>query len=209
MELFLAWALLASVQLAATMSPGPAFMVLVRNAMAYDRKIGVSTALGLALGVLAHVCFVLIGISYLIAKSVFLFTLIKYAGAAYLIYIGVKALRSGKPKTSFDEGNASKNGSTTLAKAVSMGFLTNLLNPKAVVFFTAVFTQFIDPSTSLSVQLLYGFTSAGIVFIWFAALAIILTNHSIKHKCMGVMHKVERLCGGLMIALGLKLALLK
>ena len=208
MELFLAWILFASVQLAASMSPGPAFVVAVRNSMAYGRKVGICSALGLALGVLAHVGFVLLGISYLIAKSVLLFSFIKYAGAAYLIYIGIKALRSGKSSKSSDVAEGGMGGKNiTLGKAISMGLFTNLLNPKAVIFFTAVFTQFIDPSTSFSVQLLYGVTSGAIEFLWFSAVAIVLTNHSIKRKFMGVMHKVERLCGGLMIALGLKLAL--
>ncbi len=89
---FVSWLFVASVQLMATMSPGPAFVVAVRNALTYDRKAGILTAFGLSLGVLVHIIFVLCGISFIISKSVFLFSLIKYAGATYLFYIGVRAI---------------------------------------------------------------------------------------------------------------------
>tara|TARA_R110001592_G_scaffold29350_9_gene106625 strand:- start:43182 stop:43820 length:639 start_codon:yes stop_codon:yes gene_type:complete len=209
---FLQWILMAAVQLAATMSPGPAFVVAVRNAMAYNRPIGILTALGLACGVAAHVIFVLAGISFLIAKSVFLFNFIKYAGAAYLFYIGVKALIFSKKKE--DTQNAVQNSVPDKPlisgyKAVLNGFLTNLLNPKAVVFFTAVYTQFIDLSTPVFMHLAYGVTSVAIEFLWFAGVAIVLTNPAVKSKFMKIMHWIERGCGGLMIGLGVKLALTK
>lgn len=208
MEIILAWMLFLIVDIAAAMSPGPAFVALVRNAMAYDRKIGVATALGLALGVGAHVILVLGGIAFLITKSVFMFNVIKYGGAGYLIYVGVKSLRTGGKKVVVSAEDKCPKA-ITIKQAVMYGFLTNLLNPKAVVFFTAVFAQFIHPSMSFSVQMLYGLTPICVEFLWFSSLAIILTNTSIKRRFMNVMHWVERLCGGLMIGLGLKLALFK
>ncbi len=209
MEFLLAWMLFASVQLAATMSPGPAFVMAVRNSMAHDRKIGILTALGLAIGVMAHVVFVIAGLSYLIAKSVFILNFIKYAGAAYLIYIGIKGLKSIKRNDSTIKSEVKLDKEITIIKAISMGFLTNLLNPKAVVFFTAVYSQFIDVSTPLFMQISYGVTSIMVEFLWFSGVAIVLTNPLIKSKFMSVVHVVERICGGLMIALGLKLALSK
>lgn len=214
MELFLQWALLASVQLAATMSPGPAFVVSVRNSMAHSRSVGVFTSLGLALGVGAHVVFVLVGISLIISQSVILFSIVKYTGAAYLCYVGIKAIFFSKKRgqeseiENIDQG-AKPSRTMSVRQAVVNGFLTNLLNPKAVVFFTAVYTQFIGVDTPLSIHLLYGVTSIVIEFLWFAGVAIVLTNPRVKRKFMSVMHWVERSCGGLMIALGVKLALSK
>lgn len=211
MEFFFKWMVMASVQLAATMSPGPAFVVSVRNALVYDRRAGILTAVGLALGVGAHVVFVLLGIAFIIAQSVYLYAVIKYAGAAYLIYIGIKSLRARvrKTETPQSENHESKRVYISSFQAFKIGFLTNLLNPKAVVFFTAVYTQFIDIHTPLSIHLLYGFTSIAIEFLWFAGVAIVLTNPRIKQKFMGMVHWIERGCGGLMIALGVKLALSK
>ena len=210
MEFFLKWLAMASVQLAATMSPGPAFVVSVRNAVAYDRRAAIFTSLGLALGVGAHVVFVLAGIAFIIAKSVFLYNFIKYAGAAYLIYIGIKSLRARKKILADTQQTETKKQETlTAMQAVRIGFLTNLLNPKAVLFFTAVYTQFIDIHTPWQTHVLYGSTSMAIEFLWFAGVAVVLTNPAIKQKFLGVVHWIERTCGGLMIALGVKLALSK
>ncbi len=207
------WLVMASVQLAATISPGPAFVISVRNAMVYSRRVGVFTALGLALGVGMHVIFVLVGLSVLIANSVFLFTAIKYIGAAYLIYIGMKALFSApKDRSQSDtvqnvEAENQAREMISGRKAVMVGFLTNALNPKAVVFFTAVFTQFISPETPFFMLVLYGLTSIIIEFGWFAMMAVILTNAHVKRRFMRFMGKIERACGGLMVLLGVRLAL--
>ncbi len=215
MEFLLAWFLFASVQVAATMSPGPAFVVSVRNAMAYGRRAGIYTALGLAFGIAVHVILVLAGLSFLIAQSVIAFAVVKYVGAAYLVYIGIKAIlarkkAAGSTQNGVDsgEGNVARK-SMGAWKAVRVGFLTNVLNPKAMVFFTAVYTQFLDASTPFTVHLTYGMTSIMVEFLWFVGVAMILTKSSIRTRFTKVMHIVERACGGLMIGLGVKLALSK
>jgi RhtB (resistance to homoserine/threonine) family protein len=211
MEFFLKWLAMASVQLAATMSPGPAFVMSMRNSVVYGRYVGVLTALGLALGVGAHVIFVLAGLSFVIAQSVYFYNFIKYAGAAYLIYIGIKSLRARKrvDAAQTDEPKGAQVISITPFEAVKIGFLTNLLNPKAVLFFTAVYSQFVDIHTPWHSHALYGLTSVAIEFLWFAGVAVVLTNPMIKQRFVRIVHWIERACGGLMIALGLKLALSK
>ncbi len=210
MDFLLAWMLIASVQLVATMSPGPAFVMAVRYCVSYGRRASILLALGLGFGIAVHVTFALAGLSFIIAQSVFLYNLIKYMGAAYLIYIGIKGLRSLK-KADRSEVDQKVDAVKTVSngKAIATGVLTNLLNPKAVVFFTAVFSQFIGVDTSYSVVFLYGLTSVAIEVLWFIGLAIILTNNSVKKRFMGFIHWVERVCGGLMIALGVKLVLSK
>jgi len=212
MEYFLMWLGLAAIQLAATMSPGPAFVVSMRNAMAHGRMVGIFTALGLAIGVGAHVVFVLMGVSFIIAQSVFLYNIIRYAGAAYLLYIGVKSLMAARKAgivapVSAADGEPKK--ALSVRKAVLTGFLTNLLNPKAVVFFTAIYTQFITPETPFFTHALYGGTSIAIEFLWFFSVSVVLTHSAIRARFVACMKWVEGICGGLMIALGLKLALSK
>lgn len=220
MEFLAKWLLLTGITTAATLSPGPAFAVSVRNALAYNRRAGLLTALGLGAGVGAHALFALCGIALIIAQSVMIFNAIKYAGAAYLIFIGVQSLRKrAKPADSNNTAKsaqsippvktqeASKNISD--AKAFKIGFLTNILNPKTVIFFTAIFTQFITPDTSHSVMALYLLTCTAIETIWFSAVSTLLTNSAIKARFTKIAHWVERICGGLLIALGVKLALSK
>lgn len=209
---FWTWFALAGVQLAVTMAPGPAFVMAVRNALAYGRRAGFFTSIGLGVGVGFHATLVLCGLAYVISKSIFVYSMIKYVGAAYLFYMGVKALRTKKSEPVdvddiIQDVPVAKQMSPS--KAVFCGFLTNALNPKAVLFFTAVFTQFITVDTPQTVQILFGLTSVAIEILWFAGFTAFLTNPQIKKKFMSVIHWIERGCGGLMIALGLKLALTK
>lgn len=209
MEFFLAWLILASVQFAATISPGPAFAVAVRNALAYDRTTGIYTAIGLGIGVAIHVMLVLGGLATILSQSVWLFNAIKYAGAAYLIYIGIKAIKTKKQLSFPSESDIEKPAKKTITrfKALQIGVLTNLLNPKAIVFFTALFTQFVAPGTSMELLALYGGTSVIIEIAWFSLVALILTNPKVKAKFMGIAHWIERVCGGMLVALGIRLTL--
>lgn len=209
MELFLKWLALAGIQTAATMSPGPAFVMAVHSAITYGRKAGIFCAIGLGIGVGLHVALVLFGIAYIFAKSVLLYTLVKYAGAAYLLYIGIKAMRAKKQRSTDTETAQTQTPPRTITarKAFWTGFMTNALNPKAVVFFTAVYAQFIDPTMSWKILALYGITSISIETLWFSGVSIVLTNPAVKQKFDQTAHWIDRVCGGLMVALGVKLAL--
>lgn len=210
-EIFIAWLLFAAVQLAATMSPGPAFAVAVRNAMAYGRRGGVFTALGFGVGIGVHVVFVLCGLAVILSQSVVVFNVIKYVGAAYLIYIGAKALMMKKAKSDHALENVSDKRLETISafKAFQIGFWTNVLNPKAVVFFSAVFTQFIQPGSPVEILVLYGATSIFIEMAWFSGLSVVLTTPKVKAVFVSIGHWIERACGGLLVLLGVRLALSK
>src|SRR3990167_8795475 len=82
------------VHMLAVMSPGPDFVMISRNSLVYSRKVGVYSAIGLGLGILVHVTYSLIGIGLIISKSILLFSILKFIGAAYLIYVGYKCLRA-------------------------------------------------------------------------------------------------------------------
>src|SRR3989338_2489374 len=119
----------AVIHLLAVMSPGPDFVLISRNSLIYSRKVGVYSAVGLGLGILVHVTYSLIGIGLIISKSIVLFSILKYAGAAYLIYIGYKCVRA-KPLEQA-ETELPKQADLGKLAAIRMGFLTNVLNPKA------------------------------------------------------------------------------
>src|SRR5579871_852922 len=93
----------ASLHLLAVMSPGPDFVLISRNSLVYSRKTGIYSALGLALGISVHITYSLIGIGYIISKSILIFSTIKFLGAGYLIYIGYKSLRAKPVQSVSDE----------------------------------------------------------------------------------------------------------
>lgn len=202
---WLEWFTLVGVFSVAVMSPGPDFVVAVRNALAYGRRAGLWTALGFGCGVAAHATYTLLGIAALIAQSIVLFNVLKYAGAAYLIYMGFKAIRSrgSAGDLAIEPAQSGLDG----VAAFRSGFITNLLNPKASLFFLALFTQIVDPHTPIAIQTLFGLTCAVMVTVWFSLVACILSAPGIRARFLRAAQWIDRICGGIFIALGLKLAL--
>ncbi|HRQ60281.1 MAG TPA: LysE family transporter [Alphaproteobacteria bacterium] len=212
MSFWVEWMAVVSIMLLGAASPGPDFVVAVRNSVVHSRRAGIFTALGFASGVAVHMLYCILGIAALIAQSVWLFNILKYAGAAYLVYIGVKALQSKGYDSMVVLGETEKNPDVhtySAYKAWLDGFLTNLLNPKATMFFLALFTQFISPDTPLWVLVLYGMSACAVTITWFSTVAIVLNQRHIRRKFLSMAVWVDRICGIFMIGLGIKLAITK
>jgi len=204
------WFAVCSIMLMAIMSPGPDFVMAVRQSLLYSRRTGVLTALGFALGVIIHVTYSILGIAALIASSITLFNIMKIAGAAFLIFIGWKALTSkGFENNKKLKDIHQKKKDISALKALQIGFWTNVLNPKATLFFLALFTQVINPETPMAVQIVYGVSNFIITFLWFSFVAFVLTTPQIKARFLRFSKWIDRISGGLMIALGLRLLLTK
>lgn len=193
------------VHLLAVMSPGPDFVMISRNSLVYSRKVGVYSAIGLGLGVLVHVTYSLIGIGLIISKSILFFSILKFVGAMYLIYIGFQCLCAKSHQVQIIDGE--KQNDLGKFAAIRMGFLTNILNPKATLFFFALFTQVINSSTPKSIQVLYGLEMSIMTFIWFALVATVLSHNLVRSHFVPVQHWLERTFGIILIALGIKIAL--
>ncbi len=196
----------------AVASPGPDFLIVTKNSITNSRKIGILTALGVALGISVHVTYCLLGIGLVISKSILIFTTIKYIGALYLIYIGIKALRAKRKNPVTEIGDPTLTDTTatkivTPLQAIRTGFLVNTLNPKATLFFLALFTQVIDPSTPIFIQTLYGLEMLLATFLWFSIVAVAFSNKTMKQKISKVEHWIDRLSGAVLVALGIKVAL--
>jgi RhtB (resistance to homoserine/threonine) family protein len=208
MDILLNALILVGIYGVCVISPGPDLVVAIRNSIAHGRMIGIYTALGFGLSVAVHVTYTSLGLAALVAKSVIIFSIIKVIGVVYLLYMGIKAIRS--------QGTTEKNftpskGTNLLTpnKAFWQGFITNLFNPKATLFFLALFSQFINPTDTYLVYILYGSICVSLVVIWFSLVSIFLTIPKISSGFFGISKWVDRVCGILFIALGIKLALSK
>ncbi len=208
-EFFIEWAGIVLIVWLAAASPGPDFIIAVRNSVLHSQRAGILTAIGIGLGVLVHVTYCILGIGAVINQSVMLFSIIKYVGAAYLIYIGIKALRSkGYDQEKIIGNDQNKNrADMPPLKALLNGFWTNVLNPKATLFFLALFTQVIDSETTLGTQIIYGTSAAFVITIWFSFVSIALNQRHVRRSFMASAKWIDRICGGLLVALGVKLAL--
>ena len=195
---------IALVHLLAVMSPGPDFILITRNSLIYSRKAGIYSAIGLGLGILVHVAYSLAGIALIISKSIVIFSVLKFIAAGYLIYIGYKSLTA---KSSVVDINNKKTKDISKLNALKMGFITNVTNPKATLFFLSLFTVIISPQTPFSVKLFYGVEMAIVTSLWFSFVAFIFSHNLIKNRLGKVQVYAEKFMGGLLMLLGIKLAL--
>ena len=190
-----------TITLLAVASPGPDFAMVTRNSLLLSRRAGVLTALGIGLGVLLHVTYTLLGVGLLIQQSLWLFNAIKWLGAAYLIYLGVKMLRS----KSVGDLNDTRMAPMSDLAALRIGFLTNAMNPKTTVFIVSLFIQVVRPGTPVSVQVGYGLFIAMAHMAWFSLLALCFSEGTMRERLLGVRHWIDRAFGGLLIIFGVLL----
>lgn len=204
MAFFSAWLTVFAVSLVAVVTPGPDFALTLRNSLAYSRRAGIFTAIGVGAGNLVHATYCLIGIGAVISKSILLFNVLKWVGAAYLIYIGIKSLKAKRAAIASEIVEQQRDIGRWAAFRI--GFLGNLLNPKATLFFLALFTQIIQPATPMVAQAVYGATVAAVALIWFAVVAVVISQQILKRHILAIAHWLERLTGVALIALGVRLA---
>jgi RhtB (resistance to homoserine/threonine) family protein len=204
MSFFSAWITVFAISLVAVITPGPDFALTLRNSLAYSRRAGVYTAVGVGAGNLVHATYSLIGIGAIISKSILLFNILKWVGAAYLIYIGFKSLTSRRVASTAEEFGSQRD--IKQWSAFRIGFLGNLLNPKATLFFLALFTQIVQPTTPILMQAVYGMTVAVVALLWFALVAVVISQRTLKRRILSFSHWLERLTGAALVALGLRLA---
>ena len=203
MTFWAGWLTVFIVGLVAVVTPGPDFALTLRSSLAYSRRAGVYTAVGIGLGNTIHATYCLIGIGALISQSILLFSSLKLLGAAYLIYLGVKSLQAKPVNAKSLQDNRRIVGAFA---AFRLGLLGNLLNPKATLFFLALFTQIMQPETPLATQVVYGGTVALQSLVWFSLLALLISQRWVKQLLVNVSHWLERVTGALLILLGLRLA---
>lgn len=192
----------ATITILAVVSPGADFAMVTRNSMLLSRRAGVLTAFGIALGVLVHVGYSLLGVGLLISRSVTLFNLIKYLGAGYLFWLGIGMLRA-RPA----QPGASPTAPLTDFGALRRGFLTNATNPKTTLFVVSLFTQVVSPRTPLPVQLGYGAFMSLAHLAWFVLVALAFSSAPAQRAVVSARHHVERGIGAVLVCLGLTLAL--
>lgn len=186
-------------------SPGPDFFMVTKNSISYGRNAGIYSAIGISVAIWVHIAYSIAGLTLIISESIILFSIIKYLGAAYLVFIGLKSILSKKApikeitKTeyiqSMDKIGAFKNG-----------FITNTLNPKTTIFFLSIFTQVIDIDTELTLQLIYGSIISLVHLVWFYLVAVFFSHSLFLNRFQKHKKRIENIVGGALIIFGLKVA---
>lgn len=196
--------------------PGPDFALIAKISLMNGRSQGQAAAVGVALGICVHTTAAMLGISAIIAQSVLWFSILKYVGAAYLVWLGIHALRSGQAVSAAVVKTARQDDAPRSAQRLTLrqwlhffgqGFLTNALNPKAVLIFLTFLPQFMDPHAPLAPQFLtLGSIMSGLCLFWYVPLAYMLGRIRHIFENSRFQKWMQRCTGLVFIAFGLKLA---
>ena len=190
-------------------TPGPDTALTIRNTLVGGRKTGVFTALGVAIGLAIWTLATSVGIVALIIASQPLFLAVKYAGAVFLIYLGVRSLLAAfRPDRWHDEATDKPTGPRLSATGgLVQGLASNLSNPKIMALFTSLLPQFVTPGDGAFVSLIQlGLTFCVLTFVWLTLYAFVVARAGDVLRRRNVRRAIEAVTGGVLIALGLRIA---
>ncbi|GIU49498.1 lysine transporter LysE [Shewanella sairae] len=175
---------LAIIHIVALASPGPDFALVVRLATQESRAAAVASALGIAVAILGHTLLSLTGVSLIIQSSAILFSIVQLAGASYLAWMGIGAIKAAVvhwqdpvilEQTTHHTGVSARQG-------FLQGLYTNILNPKALVFFITLFSTLITPQVTIMTKTLAATLLFSLSFLWFSFIAVVLSQPNIQLK---------------------------
>lgn len=202
-------ALFVAASFVIAIAPGPSNLYVLSRAVAHGRRAGLLSAGGMALGGLVHAFAAALGLSAIFAYSPTAFTILKYVGAAYLVYLGIRGIVSPRP-SSTELSQPIGAQQPRRRRLVRQAALTEILNPKVAIFFIAFLPQFVAPSAATpAVQLL----ALGILYTLIALpcdATVAIGGHYAARFVAGNRHiqrLLDWLCGMVLIALGLRLAM--
>ena len=192
---------IAIITLLAVISPGADFALVSRNSYLYGRKQGIYTAYGIACAVWVHICYSVLGLSFLKHYIPNLLHIIQYIGALYLMYIGYKT---------FTQQQISDHATHTLLRprqAFIQGFLGNSLNPKTTLFVMSIFAQLLRGNNGLMHLIGYGMFISASHLLWFLLISLFCSTPVIRNKILRKQVSINRVIGTVLATLGLCLFL--
>ncbi|MFK8076973.1 MAG: LysE family translocator [Granulosicoccus sp.] len=198
------WVLYVMAVLVLTASPGPSVLLCVSTSVSHGFRQAFIAATGSLLAIFSIMTLSFTGLGMVIATSDIAFSIIKWVGAAYLIYLGVKCLLSSSEN--LDLGKNDKDQKGGISHWLS-GFIVGASNPKAIIFFTALFPQFIDTQSALLPQYaILASTFAVLELFWLTVYALLAHRSSVWLSAPGRAKRFNQLTGGVFIGAGLLLS---
>lgn len=198
---FAEWLSLFAISLVGAMSPGPSLAVVVKNTLGNGRLSGILTSWAHAFGIGFYALFTMLGLAVILKNNESVFNFISYAGALYLAWLGIKALRSNAKGVKL----AQEGTKATHIESMRDGLMISLLNPKIALFFIALFSQFITPNVGLGGQVATVLTPFVVDGLWYTLIAFILSNPKILEKLRQKASLLDKITGILLILLAVKI----
>jgi RhtB (resistance to homoserine/threonine) family protein len=187
----------------AVASPGPDFALVLRQSLAHGRRTAVWSSIGIGCGISVHITYCLLGLGYFLKDSAAALATVKYLGAAYLAWVGVQALRT-RARAGDVDLNAAGTAPTSRA-AWTTGFLVNVLNPKAALFFISLSPLAVSIHTPKLIQAGYGLWMTVATMGWFCFVSVVFTREEVRRRFLAHGHWIDRAMGAVFLAFAVSL----
>ena len=197
------WVSLLAICCLGAMSPGPSLAVVLKHTISNGRAHGVVTAVSHSAGVALWALLTVWGLAVLVVEWPLMYKLLTYAGAAYLMWMGIKALRS----TGADP-MAVKPVIAPMGEAARDGLMVSLLNPKLAFFFIALFSQFVSAELVLADKLIMTGTAAVVDALWYIIVAVALSHSKVLDKLQSKSAAIDKISGVILLGLALRVVTL-
>jgi RhtB (resistance to homoserine/threonine) family protein len=191
----------------AVASPGPDFALVLRQSLAHGRRVAVWASIGIGSGIAIHVGYCSLGLGLLLKDSPVALNIAKYLGAAYLAWVGVQALRAQPREGDLDlsEGDAAPSNRA----AWLQGFIVNVLNPKAALFFVSLYALRVSPHTPAGLKFGYAVWLVLATMAWFCLVSVLFTQTEVRRRFLRHGHWIDRALGVVFLGFAAALVLAK
>ncbi|PSJ44396.1 lysine transporter LysE [Zobellella endophytica] len=197
------WLALAAICMMGAVSPGPSLALVIRNTVRGGQGHGVATALGHGLGVGLYALITALGLALLITKTPLLFDIIRYGGAAFLAWLGIRALLAKPGGGEGSQGTHNVRG----RRGAFEGFMVAFLNPQLAIFFLALFSQFVRADTGWQQGGIMMLTAGGIDALWYVLVALALSRGPVLVWLKAKSGMIDKLSGLVLLGLALKVVI--
>ena len=178
------------------MSPGPSMALIIRNSIKYGRVSGLLSSIGHAIGIGIYASISVVGLQLILINNIFVFNTIQFCGSIFLLILGILFLKNSGEKLSLEDDQKNLN-------SFIQGFAISILNPKILIWFTAIFSQFIEASSTSMTKLTMVFMASSIDGIWYIILTIVVTGFGLKQFLENNTKIIQNISGIVLIFISL------
>ena len=190
------WVQFAAICLIGAMSPGPSMALIIRNSIKYGRISGILFSLGHAIGIGIYATVSVLGLQFILINNLFLFNAIQFCGSVFLLILGILFLRDTAHNLSLE--NEQKN-----VNSFMQGFAISILNPKILIWFAAIFSQFIEISSTNFVKVAMVLIASSIDGLWYIILTIVVTGFGLKQFLEHNTNIIQKISGVILISISI------
>ena len=190
------WIQFASICIVGAMSPGPSMALIIRNSIKYGRVSGLLSSIGHAIGIGIYAAISVVGLQLILVNNIFVFNTIQFCGSVFLLILGILFLKNSGEELSIDHEQKKLN-------SFAQGFAISILNPKILIWFAAIFSQFIDVSSTSMTKFIMVFLASSIDGVWYVIVTVTVTGFGLKKFLENNTKTIQNISGIVLIFISL------